>query len=95
MREIVFRFLTFDALNDHVMVHVGLIVTWIILIIAAIMSLRQQSISLTAKWIWFGLILCVPILGLAVYTMRCLFTADFGFLKFLLGPSKSAKSVQG
>jgi hypothetical protein len=95
VREIAIRFLTFDALNDHIMIHVGLFVSWVILIIAAMMSLRQQSISMTAKWIWFAIVVLLPILGLAAYALRCLFKADFSFLKFLLGPSKTAKSVRG
>ncbi|MCB1076704.1 MAG: PLDc N-terminal domain-containing protein [Verrucomicrobiae bacterium] len=77
------------------MVHVGLFVTWLILVAAAMMSLRSQEMSITAKWIWFAIIVALPIVGLAIYAIRCLFTADFSFLKFLLGPSKTAKSVRG
>ena len=95
MREVIIRFLTFQALNDHPMIYAGLALIWLILLGTSAMSLRHQPISLAAKWAWFLLILLVPIFGLAVYALRCLFTGDWRFLKFLLGPGKSAKSVRG
>jgi hypothetical protein len=94
MRELAIRFLTFQALNDHPMIHLGLVLAWLVLLAASIMSLRQQPFSLAKKWMWFAVILLLPLVGVGLYALRCLLTSDFSFLKFLLGPGGTAKSVR-
>jgi hypothetical protein len=51
-----------------------------------IASLRIQPISVAARWLWVILIIALPIVGMAFYLIRCLFKADYAFLKFIMGP---------
>ena len=93
MREVFNRFITFDALNDHPMIHAGLAIIWVLLLVAAFLSIRSQTFGAVAKWIWFLVILALPILGLAIYAVWCLVRADWSFLKFIFGSPNATKSM--
>jgi Phospholipase_D-nuclease N-terminal len=88
MRETIIRFLTLNPLNEHPLVYWGLGFIWVILILNCLASLRQQPTGYKARWTWFALILFLPIIGMGLYLMRCLVTADYSFLKFVVGPPK-------
>ena len=81
MRAVVFRFFTFTTVNDHPAVYWGLAAIWLILIVAAFLSLQSQPITVGAKMAWFAAILFLPIVGIATYACWCLVTADWAFLK--------------
>jgi hypothetical protein len=91
MRETLIRFLTINPLNEHPLVYWGLGLVWLILILNCVASLRQQEISLTARWLWFLAILLLPIVGMGLYLLRCVVTADYAFLKFVMGPPKKVR----
>jgi hypothetical protein len=86
MRETVIRFVTIDPLNEHPLIYWGLAIVWMVLVGNCIASLRVQPISVTARWLWVILIVALPIVGMALYLVRCLLKADFSFLKFIMGP---------
>jgi hypothetical protein len=91
MRDTIIRFLTVNPLNEHPLVYWGLAVVWVVMILNCIASLRQQEMSIPARWLWFLVILLLPILGMALYLIRCLMTADYSFLKFVMGPPKKVQ----
>jgi len=86
MRETVIRFFTIDPLNQHPLIYWGLALVWLVLVCNCIASLRIQPISVAARWLWVILIIALPIVGMAFYLIRCLFKADYAFLKFIMGP---------
>lgn len=86
MRDTVFRFFTIDPLNQHPLIYWGLAVVWLVLVGNCIASLKAQPISVAARWLWVILIIALPIIGMALYLLRCLFKADYSFLKFIMGP---------
>lgn len=81
MRGIVTHFLRLEVLNLHPMVYWGLAGVWLLLLLAAIASVRSLKISTAAKIVWLSLILALPILGLAIYALRCLACAKWEVLK--------------
>lgn len=86
MRETAIRFFTIDPLNEHPLIYWGLALVWLVLVGNCIASLRVQPISVAARWLWVLLIIALPILGMALYLIRCLFKAEYTFLKFIMGP---------
>ncbi len=93
MLQVVIRFLTFDVVSTHPAVYWGLAGVWLILIVAAISSLRSLEIPTGAKVAWFLLILCVPLFGLGIYALRCLLKGDWSFLKPFFAPPKTARKI--
>ena len=94
MRGVITRFLNLQVMNFHPAVYWGLLIIWVILLVAAFSSLREIEMSLGAKIAWFLVILFVPIIGLALYAVRCLIRSDWTFLKPLLqSRSQAVKAV--
>lgn len=93
MLQVILRFLTFNVVSEHPAVYWGLLVVWLMLLTAAISSIRSLEISTGAKVFWIALILAVPIFGLGIYALRCLLSADWSFLKPLLAPPRTAKKI--
>ena len=93
MKDAILRFLAINPLNDHPMIYWGMIVVWLVLVANCFFSIRSLRISLAARWMWFLLVLCVPVIGMFIYLGSCLLTADYSFLKFLLGPPSRAKQA--
>jgi hypothetical protein len=93
MRGIIIRFFTMDILNDHPAVYWGLALIWVILLVAAISSLRSLHVSGKVKAFWLAIILLIPIVGMALYSIRCLIKADWSGLKpFLLPQNRGVRS---
>ncbi len=92
MRETIIRFLLIEPINDHPLVLWGMVVVWLVMIVACVMSLRQQfGMTRAARLGWVLLIVCLPIVGMALYLVRCVFRADYSFMKFIFGPSARVK----
>lgn len=86
MLQVVIRFFTLDVITEHPVVYIGLGVVWVALLLSSLLSILSYRISGLAKTLWFLLVLLLPILGLALYALRCLFVADWYFLKPLIAP---------
>ncbi len=93
MLQVFIRFLTLNVVSEHPMVYTGLAAVWLLLLLAAFSSLRILEVPVGAKIAWTLLILCVPLVGLGIYALRCLVKADWGFLKPFLAPPKTAKKI--
>lgn len=93
MLQIVIRFFTLDVITPHPAIYLGLFAVWVILLVAAGLSILAQKISTAWKAFWFLLVVLVPIAGLAVYALRCLFQGDWSFLKPLLVPPSVARKL--
>lgn len=81
MRAVIINFLSLNVLNTHPAVYWALAAVWISLCVSAFHSLRSQETSAGSRAVWMGVILFLPILGLAAYSVFCLIKADWGFLK--------------
>lgn len=81
MRSIVTYFLRLEILNLHPMVYWGLAGIWLLLLLSAFASVRSLIISPAAKIVWVVVILALPILGLAIYAIRCLVRANWKGIK--------------
>ncbi len=90
MRGVIIRFLQLDVQITHPLIPWVMAGIWFLLIATAFSSLRRQSLSVGARWIWFSVIVFVPILGLFLYTVYCLFKADWSFLKPLMQSRSTA-----
>ena len=65
-----------------------------LLVIVSLMSVVSKSASVGSALLWFILVLFVPVVGIAAHCVRCLFSADYGFLKqFGIGASVSKTSI--
>lgn len=81
MSSLVINILRFDILNMHPAVYWGLGVIWILMLVSAIMSVRSLPIFPGKKVAWIFVIVAIPILGLGIYALRCLFSANWDVLK--------------
>lgn len=95
MLSALLNFLTLRVENVHPMTYIGLAVIWILLLSASISSLQHIDLSKSRKLAWLMIIVLFPVVGLGLYCVRCLFTANWSFLdpifskpKQLLTPSK-------
>ena len=93
MLQVFLRFLTFNVVSEHWAVYYGLLAVWIILVVAALFSLRSLEIPTGAKVAWLLVILFVPLFGLGFYSLRCLILGDWSFLKPVLAPPRTAKKI--
>lgn len=93
MLQVVIRFFTLDVITEHPVVYFGLGVVWLILLGSASLSILAQRISRPWKVFWFLLVLLLPIAGLAIYALRCLFLGDWSFLRPLLVPPTPARKL--
>jgi len=93
MLQVVIRFLTLNVISEHPAVYWGLATVWLILLVAAVSSLRSLEISFGAKAAWMLLILFLPVFGLGIYALRCQIKGDWSFLKPVLAPPKTAKKI--
>lgn len=77
MRAVVINFFHLEVLNLHPVVYWGLAAVWFLLLISAFMSVRSLPIPSGAKLVWSLIIVAIPIIGLAVYALRCLVSANW------------------
>jgi hypothetical protein len=93
MLQVVIRLLTFNVISEHPAIYWGLAVVWVILLVTAVASIRSLDLSRGGKIAWLLVVLVFPVLGLALYALRCLFRGDWSFLKPFLVPPKTAKKI--
>lgn len=81
MRNIIINFLSLEVRSIHPAVYWGLAIIWVLVLVSALISVRSLPASGLVKVVWFILILAVPILGLGIYALYCLFSANWEMLK--------------
>lgn len=91
MRDVLVRFLTLQPLNEHPIIPWGMLIVWVCLVGNCVASIRAQPWGFKARLAWLFAVVLIPVAGMAAYLSVCLVKADYTFLKFVLGPSKSAK----
>lgn len=81
MVQVLINFLSLNALNTPPEVYAALGVIWLILLVAGMASVFSRACSGWLKLLWLLLIVGAPVVGLLVYCVFCLVTADYSFLK--------------
>ena len=94
MKEIFFRFITIHPLNDHPILGWALGFIWLVMVGNCVASIRQQPMEIRTRLIWMLVVTFVPIFGVLAYLGYCLLKADYGFIKFVLGPPKHIKAAK-
>ncbi len=62
---------------------------------ATVISILSTGLSPLGKVVWLMLITLLPVLGIALHCLACLYRADYQFLKqFGVGVSKKASTVR-
>ena len=83
MRNIVINFLSLDIKSVHPVVFWGLAIIWVLVLVSAFMSVRSLPTKTLVKVVWFVLIIAIPVLGLGIYALRCLVSANWQMFKLL------------
>lgn len=91
MVDLLKRWLTFDAQNIIPEVWQALAVLWVALLIFSFTSVATLEISAAGKFFWLLIIICLPLLGLFLYCIRCLVRADYHQLEFLFFRRRNSK----
>lgn len=95
MVEVVIRFFKLEVMSTHPMIYWGVGGVWLILLVAGFFSISSYSIPWWRKLLWALFILAFPILGLAIYAIRCLILADWSLLELITAkgaPSSNRKA---
>lgn len=66
MSEILNRF-SLEAAKFNAQIFLSLLLTWIVVVACAVVSIRSQSFSERQRRLWMWIIICVPLLGLLAY----------------------------
>lgn len=80
MRVVINRFLTLSAQNvsEEVLWALGLV--YLILVLVTLGSILCLKVNAAAKVAWAVLVVGLPVVGMALYCLRCLAVADYSFL---------------
>ncbi|WP_345784643.1 PLDc N-terminal domain-containing protein [Prosthecobacter sp.] len=81
MLTLLIKFLTLAPENVSKEVYWALGAIYFIFIIATILSIKKTTSSLALKLAWILLVTFLPVIGIAIYCIRCLASSDFHFLK--------------
>lgn len=91
MLQAIFNFCSFNALNTPREVYFGLALAWLLLLGAGIASVISRKGQLWLKLVWLLVLAGLPVVGLFLYCLVCILTADYSFLK-LFGLHRQAAS---
>ena len=81
MRAVFIRFFTLNAENVIPEIYLGMVAVYLILLTASLFSIKSLQASSKSKACWSVIVVLVPVLGMFIYSLRCLVRADFKFLK--------------
>lgn len=87
----IINFLSFNALNTAPEVYFGLALAWLLLVGAGIASVLSRQGAFWLKLFWLMVLIGLPVVGLFIYSIVCVVTADYAFLK-LFGLHRQAAS---
>jgi hypothetical protein len=91
MVQAIINFLTFNALNTPPEIYYGLAFVWLLLLGAGIASVLSRQGRIWLKLLWLLVLIGLPVVGLLIYSIVCVITADYGFLR-LFGLHRRAAS---
>ena len=94
MKALITRFFALDAQNVIPYVYVAIGVVWVVMVVTTLFSIAGQELGRGVKVSWTLAVVFVPIVGMAAYCFRCLFTAEYPLLQ-QLGFSSSGAAVSG
>ncbi len=80
MRQIIIDFLLLRAQNSHPMVYLGLAFIYLMMLGSSISSISQESCGRGKKSFYVILVLALPLVGMLVYTLSCIWRADHSAL---------------
>lgn len=83
MLQVIINLLTLKALSTSAEVYAGLAAVWLLMLAAGIASVISRTWSPALKFFWCLILLVLPVAGMTVYCLWCLFIADYSFLKVL------------
>ncbi len=83
MLQILFNLLSLKALSTPIEVYLGLVVVWVMLLVAGVGSVLSHRWSAWKKIAWCLLLVAVPVVGMTFYCFLSLCWADYSFLKLL------------
>jgi hypothetical protein len=81
MIQVLINFFSFNALNTPPEVYAALGSVWLLLLLAGMASVFSQNFGIWLKLLWLLLMITIPVGGLFLYSVFCLATADYSFLK--------------
>ena len=83
MRDTIVRFLTLNVQSEIPYIYVAMACVWVVMVVAAGFSLRSQTFRARWKFAWMALILILPLVGMSLYAIFCIFRSDFSVLNQL------------
>jgi hypothetical protein len=81
MRGVIIRFFKFDALNTIPEVYVFAAMIYVALVTITWFSVFSLKVGKFAKLFWIVVVTFIPIVGIAIYCVFCLYKADYSYLK--------------
>lgn len=75
------KFLLFAPDNVSKEVYWALGAIYLSFLIATILSIKKTTPNLAFRLAWILLVTIIPVVGIFIYCIRCLISADFNFLK--------------
>lgn len=75
------RLLSMEAVTVIPEVYWGLLVVFIIFLLVSAASVISQPFGAGMKALWLAVLLLLPLLGLWIYSLRCIIFADYSFLR--------------
>lgn len=81
MRGVIIRFLKFDALNAIPEVYAFAAMIYVALVVITWFSVFSLKVGKFAKFFWIVVVTFIPIAGIAIYCVFCLYRADYSYLK--------------
>ena len=77
MRQVIIDFLFFRAQNSNPMIYIGLAVVYLVMLGCSISSISKESYGRGTKIFYIALVLAIPIVGMLMYTLHCIWKADY------------------
>ena len=70
-----------------------LLAIWVVLVFAGLWSIHSREMPIVKKFFWGVSIICLPIIGLLLYSVSCLFSVEWEVMHRMGFLSKSKKKI--
>lgn len=81
MRSVITKFLTFKAENVIPEIYIAVALVYLGMLFACMLSVQKTQKSTWSKLVWIAVCTFIPVVGMFIYSARCMLSADFKFLK--------------